>query len=137
MKITLIKNLNGKFTPAYDTDYELAKKIEVGEPFEFEYKKPRNYKFHKKFFALLNLVFQNQERYTSLEHLRKDLIIEAGYYDTRYDFQGKEILEAHSISFANMDEVEFSELYNRCVDVVVKYFNFDREDIAENVAQYF
>jgi len=137
MKITLIKTLNGKFVPAYDTDHENAKKIKANEPYEFEYKKPRNYQFHKKFFALVNLVFDNQERYLNLDHLRKDLIIEAGFYEIRYGFHGEEIREANSISFASMDEIQFSELYNRCVDVVVKYFNFDRDDIAENVQQYF
>jgi len=137
MEITLIKQLNGTFKPAFDSDYENAKKIALNEPFVFKYSKPRNYKFHKKFFALINMLFQNQDQYNSIEHLRKDLIIAAGYYDTRFNFEGVEILEAKSMSFSSMDEIEFSELYNRIIDVIVKYFNWDREDIIENVTQYF
>lgn len=137
MKITLIKTLNGSFKPAYDSDYELCKKIKVNEPYEFEYKKPRNYEFHKKFFGLINLVYENQEKYNNLDDLREDLIIEAGFYTKRYDFLGVEIKKANSISFASMDEVEFSDLYSRVIDVIVKYFNFGKQDIIDNVEQFF
>ena len=137
MKITLIKKLNGNFIPAYDSDYESAKKITINEPFEYEYKKPRNYKFHKKFFALLNLVYDNQERYINIEHLRHDLIIEAGLYEIRYNFQGVEVYVPKSISFAKMDEIEFNELYSKCIDVIIKYFNFNKQDIIDNIEQYF
>jgi len=137
MEITLIKTLSGVFKPAYDSDYENAKKIALNEPFVFKYSKPRNYKFHKKFFALVNMLYQNQEQYNNLEYLRKDLIIESGFYEIRYGIHGEEIKEAKSISFSNMDEIEFSELYNRVVDTIVRCFNFDRDDIIENVTQYF
>jgi hypothetical protein len=137
MKITLIKKLNGNFIPAYESDYENAKKITINEPFEYEYKKLRNYKFHKKFFALLNLVYDNQERYINIEHFRHDLIIEAGYYEIRYNFQGVEVYVAKSISFAKMDEIEFNELYSKCIDVIIKYFNFNKQDIIDNIEQYF
>ena len=137
MEITLIKTLNGSFKPAYDSDYEKEKKINLNEPLIYSYSKPRNYRFHKKFFALVNMVFDNQEQYTNIEHLRKDLTIESGFYDTRYDLHGNQVLEAKSISFASMDEIEFNELYNRFVDTVIKYFKFDREDISENIQQYF
>jgi hypothetical protein len=137
MKITLIKQLNNTFKIAYNSDYETAKKIPVNDPIEYEFKKVRNYKFHKKFFALLNLVFENQEQYNNFEHLRKDLIISAGYYDLRFNIEGVEIQEAKSISFAQMDENEFSELYNRIIDVVVKWLGIDKQDIIDNIEQYF
>lgn len=135
-KISLVRTLSG-FKPAYDSDFELAKKIKLNQPYEYEYKKPRNYKFHKKFFALVKMVFDNQEQYTNIEHLRKDLIIESGNYDLRHDLLGVEIREAKSISFASMSEDEFSELYNSVVDVIIKYFHFDKDEIAENVEQYY
>lgn len=136
-KITLIKGLNGSLKPAYDSDYELVKKIPLNEPITFEWSKPRNYKFHKKFFALINLVYQNQEIYNNIEHLRKDLTISAGYYDLRHNFEGLEIQEAKSISFAKMDELDFSEFYNRIVEVIVKWLGIDKQDVIDNVQQYF
>lgn len=136
MKISLVRTLSG-FKTAYDSDFELSKKIKLNEIYEYEFKQTRNIKFHRKFFALINMVFQNQEQYTNIEHLRKDLIIESGNYDLRHDLHGVEIREAKSISFAQMDEIQFSELYNSVVYVIVKYFNFDKQDIIDNVSQYY
>jgi hypothetical protein len=136
MQITLIKTLSG-FKLAYNSDYELAKKIPLNEPIIYEWKKPRNLKFHKKFFALLNLVFENQEQYNNLDHLRKDLTISAGYYDLRLNIEGLEIREAKSISFAKMTDTEFSDYYNRIIDVVVKWLGIDKDDIIQNINQYF
>lgn len=135
-KIALVRTLSG-FKPAYDSDIELSKKIKLNEVYVYDFKKPRNYEFHKKFFALVNMVFQNQEQYTNIEHLRKDLIIESGNYDLRYDFLGVEIKEAKSISFSSMDDIRFSELYNSVIDVIIKYFHFDRQEILENIEQYY
>lgn len=137
MKITLVKQLNNTFKIAHDSDYEKAKKIKVGEPYEFEYKQVRNLKFHKKFFALMNLLFQNQEIYNNMDHLRKDLTVESGYYDLRVNIHGEEVREAKSISFAAMSEDEFSEFYNVVLDTIVKYFNFEKQEIIDNVQEYF
>lgn len=136
-KITLIKQLNNTFKLAYDSDYETAKKIKVGQEYEYEFKRPRNYRFHRKYFALLNMVFQNQERYNNTDDLRKDLTIASGYYTTRFNFEGVEVYEAKSISFASMDEIEFNEFYNACIDTIVKHFHWDRNDIIQNIEQFF
>ena len=51
--IYMVKQLNGSFLPAHDSDLDLAKQIKVGEVYRFQFSKPRNYEFHKKYFALL------------------------------------------------------------------------------------
>lgn len=135
-RIALVRTLSG-FKPAYDSDIELSKKIKLNEVYVYDFKKPRNYEFHKKFFALVNMVFQNQEQYTNIEDLRKDLIIESGNYYLRYDFLGVEIREAKSISFSSMDDIMFSELYNSVIDVIIKYFHFDKQEIIENIEKYY
>jgi len=136
MKLTLIKTLSG-LKPAHNSDYELYKKLKLNEEYQCEVKQVRNIRFHRKFFALLNMLYDNQEIYTNLDSLRKDLTIAAGYYDERVNFSGEVIIEAKSISFAKMSQQEFDELYNRVLDVIVKYFNFDREDIKNHIEQYF
>lgn len=137
MKFTLIKQFDNTFKIAYDSDYEKAKKIKPMELLECEIKKPRNYMFHKKFFALINMIFQNQEHYKNIDDLRHDLTIEAGYYTLREDMKGNTIKKANSISFASMDERDFNEYYNKVLDCIVLYFNFNKELIIENVEQYF
>lgn len=82
-------------------------------------------------------VFDNQEQYKNMEHLRKDLIIASGFYETRYNFEGVEIYEAESISFSSMDETKFNDLYNSVVNTICKYFHFDKDELINEVAQYF
>jgi hypothetical protein len=137
MKITLVKQLNGQFKLAYDSDFEQAKKIKAGEFYEFSYSKPRNYMFHKKFFALVELVYQNQEAYSNKDDLREDLTIDAGFYRVTTNLQGNEVKKAQSISFAQMDEIEFNEFYNRFIDAVVRWLKIDKQDLIDNITQYF
>lgn len=137
MKFTIVKQFNNTFKVAYDTDYDKMKRIKVGVLLQCEIKKPRNYQFHKKFFALLNMIYQNQERYNNIDHLRNDLTIEAGFYTLRQNLKGEQIYEADSISFSKMTEEKFEDYYSKCLDVIVKYFNFDKQSIIDNVEQYF
>ena len=83
------------------------------------------------------MLFDNQERYNNVDDLREDLTIEAGFYPKRENIKGDVIKKANSISFASMDEFQFNELYNKTLDVIVKYFNFKKQDIIDNVEQYF
>lgn len=138
MEFNLIKTLNGTFKLAFDSDFEKAKQIPLNVPFEVKYTKKRNAKFHRKFFALVNLCYQNQEQYNNFEHLRKNLIICAGHYDLIFDLEtGEQKKEAQSISFAKMDETEFNKLYTDVLNVICDKFIFDREEVLNEVAQYF
>ena len=137
MTIALVKTLSGNFKLAFDSDYEQAKKIPVNEIIFYEWHKPRNIRLHRKFFVLMKMVYENQEVYNNIEHLRKDLTISAGFYDLRYDFEGVEIKEPKSISFAKMDDTEFSEFYNRIIDVIIKWLGWEKQEIIDEIEQYF
>jgi hypothetical protein len=136
MKIGVIKQMNGSLLPANNSDYELAKKLKVGEQYQAEIKKPRNYKFLQKFFALLSLVYENQEIYDNKEFMREELTKAAGYFDMYLNHKNVECYKAKSISFASMSQDEFDELYKRFCDVIVKYFDFDEETIEENIQEF-
>jgi len=137
MKILLVRQMNNTFKCAYDTDLDNMKRIKAGEMVMCEVTKPRNIQFHRKFFALLNLVFHNQEIYMDVEDLRHDLTIEAGFFEYRVNLFGEEVKKAKSISFAKMDEFEFSSFYSAVLDTIVRCFHFDKQDIIDNVEQYF
>lgn len=136
MKIVLVKTLSGQIIPAYDDDKEKLKRFKAGEPFMADVTKPRNLRFHRKAFALFNMVFENQETYGSLDHLREDLTIEAGYYDTATNIHGEVVKRAKSISFAAMDDLEFGEYYKKIIDVICRYFHFDKQDILDNIEAF-
>ena len=138
MKIALIKQPNGLLKPYSEFDYEALNKIKANEVFEVEYKKARNIKFHKKAFALFNLAFENQQDYRSLDAMRYDLTIVSGYYDEHVNLITGEIFKkAKSISFASMDETEFSEYYEKVKETICKWLGITNEQIEEEIQQYF
>lgn len=137
MEIALVKQMNNSLVCAFDSDYEVIKKLKLGEIYFFEVKKERNPAFHRKFFALIKMVFENQEHYNNFDKLRKDLIVSAGFYEEHTTVWGEVVQEAKSISFSKMSEDEFEELYNRVIDEIIKWFNFDKQSIIDNVQQHF
>ena len=137
MEIWLTKQMNNSLKVSYGSDYDKLKKLKQGEEYKATIVMPRNAKFLRKFFALVNMVFENQEIYTSIDHLRKDLTIEAGFYDEYVSFDGEVKREAKSISFAKMKENDFDKLYNKFLDTIVKVFKWERELINENIEQFY
>ena len=88
MKVFLVKQGNNSFLPSHDSDYELCKKIKVGSTVSCEIKQPRNVAFHRKFFALINLVFENQEVFDNIDFMRKEITKAAGFYDEYLNHKG-------------------------------------------------
>ena len=122
----------------YDSDFENYAKIKIGEEFEITYTKKRNLKFHKKYFALLKLAFENQQDYRDIESMRRDLIITAGFYDEIVNkVTGEVYTLANSISFSKMDNLEFSDLYEKTKNVISKWLGISSEQINEEINQYF
>lgn len=146
MKINLIKQ-GQVFTPATPADEDKISSIKSGQFIEADIKQKRNLKFHRKFFAMLNIGFEAFEpdikAYQGLvavknfERFRKDVIIMAGFYDATYDIQGNLKLEAHSISFSKMGEDEFNKVYNACCNVLLMkvLHNYTRGDLDRVVEQ--
>ena len=138
MELNLVKQLNGSFKLAFDSDPDKATQIPLNEPFVVIHTKKRNAKFHRKFFALVHLCYQNQNHFNNYDHLRKELIICAGHYELIFDLEnGTQKKEALSISFANMDETAFNKLYTDVLNVICEKFLFDKQEILDNVAQFF
>jgi hypothetical protein len=138
MKILVVKTINGFLKPAYDSDFEAFAKMPVNETFEIEYTKRRNSKFHRKYFSLLKLAFENQSDYRTLEEMRHDLTIVCGYYNEHVNkITGEIVKKADSISFANCDEIQFNEIYNSTKNVIIKWLGVTSEDIEEEIQQYF
>jgi hypothetical protein len=121
--------------PDTEVDAELLGKIKLGEVVRLSLVRPRNYKFHKKWFALMTLAFDYFEPpehgegsawceklsiEKNLDRFRKDITILAGYYNATYRLNGDVRIEAKSIAFGNMGTTEFEKLYSACIDVILK-----------------
>lgn len=136
MKIFVIKTLSG-LAPASRTDFDKLQetKLKLGQMYQVEITKPRNLEFHKKFFALINICYGNQECFGNSESLRKYLIMKAGYYNHIETPQGA-FYEPQSISFASMDELEFNKLYDAVLVQVMQLLDIGRDDILEQLKDF-
>jgi hypothetical protein len=136
MKIALIKHFNG-LKAAYNSDLENIKKLKEGVIYEVNIKKPRNIMFHRKFFALINLVFENQETFDNSNDLRYYLTMKAGFYKKVKTPNNGEMFIPKSLKFDKMDNVEFEEVYNGVIKVIEKELLITKQDILENIQEYF
>ena len=124
MKLQLLNTPLG-LKPCYPEDYDEAKKLKVGVVYEAEIKVPRNYQFHKLFFALLNTAYAyipgdvQSHYFPSVDAFRKSVLIAAGFVNRFWSVKHQCFLEeAESISFSSMDDARFREVYNGCKDVI-------------------
>lgn len=127
--------------PMYDSDHEAMHRLPRDHPVLVTIKRPRNYKFHKKFFALLRLTIDNipdSFGITTIDELLVRIKIDLGLCDVVIKDRLKYIVP-HSISFAAMDEEEFNATYNAARSVILnKYlYGLKLQDLEDNINQYF
>jgi len=125
--------------PCFSSDNDEIKryKFKVGEMYQIEISKPRNVLFHRKYFALLNLVFENQEYFTEFETFRRYIIIKSGYYTKTVTPKG-DFYDAKSISFAAMDNVEFEKLFDKTLNVVIaEFLPLTKDEIKAEIAEFY
>ena len=139
-----VKCMPEGLVPMYDSDLVKKKRLKEGEVYKVEVSIPRNYQFLKKFFALVRLTFDNlPERLVRMLGVRneEDMLdcfkLDLGLF-TQVWHGRRPIAKLGSISFAAMDETEFQNFYNRCVDIVItKYLRgTTRQEIIEEVERF-
>ena len=148
MKAYLLKTLTG-FVPFDPESQKWYDKINHGVAISVETHTVRNYRFLRKWFALLNVGFDNwtpgklNSKYgipeKNFERFRADVIILCGFYDNVVRLDGSVRIEPKSVSFAKMTEEIFSDLYSKTIDVMLKYVynkDMDAEKLNQIVDQY-
>lgn len=138
MELYVVKTINNLLKPAFDEDLANFKKLPKDGYFEIKYTAKRNIKFHRKFFALIKLAYENQSDYRLTEDLRRDLIITSGHYEEVVNKITGEVYKiAKSLQFSKMDETEFSQVYEDVKEVVIKWLGIDNESLENELQQYF
>lgn len=143
MKLTLLNTAHG-LVPCYDEDFDEKKKLRVGQVYQADVKIPRNYRFLKKAFALLNAAWElmderRQASWRSKEGFRAYLTVASGYYDVYFNPRLQAFVELpKSWSFDSMGEDEFNGLYERMKDTIFAVLG-DRvtEEVFEQVLSNF
>ena len=155
MKITLQKfeaegASHGILVPADEQSAKFVGKLIKNDVVTSDFVKPRNYRFHRKWFALVKFAYEHWQPShlqdakwkdvipeKSFDRFRKDLIIMTGRYDAVYRVDGSVRIEAKSISFASMDEEEFQKLWNSTTTVILDkvLMNYTLDDLKQVVAK--
>lgn len=136
MDIFLTRTLAG-LVPADEAAKQAVKRWKMGETLKCSVRKPRDYKNHRRYFGLLNLTFENQDKYTSFEHFRKAVQIAAGHVDELISLEGEVLLLPKSIAYDALDEMEFSKVFGETMTVCAKILgDLDLDHLRIEVERY-
>lgn len=133
--LSLMRGPGMTLLPESEDDQDYVRTLKTGEVIHAEFRKRRNPKFHRKFFALLKLGFDyfepalchlegTDQVFTpekNPEEFRRWVIVKAGYYHVIGYPDGSVRLRAKSLKFSKMDQQEFEQLYSAAVDVLLQF----------------
>lgn len=128
MEIKLICTATG-FKVCDDTDYEVKRKLKIGQVYSCRIKQLRNYGLHRKYFGLINCAWGFVSEPTreffkqDVELFRKTVEVSAGHCEKVYSMTLRDWVDMpKSIAFDKMTADEFSDLYERVKDVLFSVF---------------
>jgi hypothetical protein len=108
----------GALRPSDPASAEVLERLPADEDVRVEVFRPRNVKLHRKFFALLQVVYPHQNLYPTFDTFRAAIEVALGYGDSVKVGKGRTIIVPKSISFAKLDQAGFEQLYERAVDLI-------------------
>lgn len=137
MESLFFKRLSS-LVPADDAAKEAIASLAQGECIAVKIRRPRNIGHHRKFFSLMQLVFENQELYPTLDHFLTAVKVAAGWYeDAPITVSGKLVYIPKSISFARMDQGEFERFYGQAIAAICRLLpQFKAEDLRDAVLEF-
>ena len=148
MKAFFRKLPGGILRPDDEQSAESIKTVAVGAVISVEWKHPRNYRFLRKFFAMLKVGYDAwepaEQEYKGLpvqknfDRFREDVTIAAGFGEVVLNIRGEARARAKSISFGSMSQEEFDKLYNAAADVLLQkilktYTKDDLESVVNEI----
>lgn len=139
LKIQMIKMQGGVLVPLNEREAEALVSLKNGEQYEIEVIRTRNPAFHRKVFAFLNFCFEYwladkteweffDER-KQFDTFRKNLTVLAGFKEITYTLDGRMRVEAQSLSYGNMEQDEFEQVYKALINAAIKHvFNNTKDE---------
>jgi len=115
-----LRRVLNRLAPADAHSEELLNSLPAGRELKAVITQPRNVAHHRKFFALLNVIYPHQDTYPTRESLLKAIKCALGFGETIKLPDGRIILSPGSISFGKMDQQAFSEFYERAVKLITE-----------------
>lgn len=118
-ELYLVRTLNG-LAASDDASRDALRKVKHGSMVLVELRRPRNVKFHRKFFAMISLVWAAAGEWPSVDDLLFDVKVQIGHVEKRQIVNRKtgetfNFISPKSIAFNKMDEDQFGEFYERAL----------------------
>lgn len=128
MKAVLIRTpagLRGATPADQDAWAKFRRKLETMKPGKWlrvEFSSPRNGAHHRKLMALLQLVSENSETYTTVDKALIAVKLVTGHFDLLADPKTGEIIQLpKSVSYEAMDQEAFDAFYSAAIDGVLQH----------------
>jgi len=151
MKFCAVATSAGTLIPASAIDKQNFDKLRLGVVYQINATIPRNLKFLRKFFALMEVGFSHWEpapydpkdtRFAQFgapkkdeDKFREDILIAAGWCEMVYSIKWNEYTpRAKSISFSKLeDDTVFEGIYNRSLDAILAMVctNYTKDDLDQ------
>jgi len=113
----------------------LVADLDEGKTVFVEVWHPRNMAQHRKYFAVLNNVVEATGRWTSTEHLRRDILIALNRFDEHVNqFTGEVTRVPHSMAVASMARTDFEALYSDTIRLLTDALGADPEMLLQEAA---
>ena len=122
--------------PIDENAQKIFRRYKVGETALLENTIKRNVAFHGKYFKVLELTFQNQDLTNDSNTFRKIVQIHAGFWHWIKLIDGTSVKESDSISFENMDDLKFEDLYNKVFDVCLHILGLKSEELELELLKF-
>lgn len=123
MLIKTPSGLRGATPGDQDAWAKFKRKLETMKPgswLRFAWSTPRNGKHHRKAMALVALVTENSETYSTQEQALNAIKLAAAYFDPHIDPRTGEVYPVvRSISFDAMGQEDFEKFYSAAIDGII------------------
>lgn len=131
----MFRRLGLMLAPVNREARELLASVKEGATVFVEVWTARNMAQHRKYFAILNNVVEATGRWTSTEHLRRDILLSLHRYDELVDqFTGEVHKVPHSMAVASMPKADFERLYSDTIKLLTDALGCDPEMLMEQAA---
>jgi hypothetical protein len=150
IEVFMTRRDDGSFLPSQDEDREKLSHVQSRQTIKVKCSqvRERNYMFLKKFMALMTVTFENlpeelERFFPNMHDLRRDVTIQSGFYEIKYNVFGEETKVPKSISFGKMDAATFNDLYNKSIDTIIKNYligadaDMIKEEVIIRIASHF
>ena len=139
MEVRLTKK-DGHFIASDHIAADELRAIAEGEHFTADIKRARNLGHHMKFFAMLGIVYEAQDKYPTSKHLLNAVKIGIGHADLVNLDKNVAYYDPRSINFAQMDQSAFEQFYDKAIMWIVSkkgpLNGADKEEIVQQVMEF-